>query len=275
MGKKLFILALLVALGVTLGFVAVRYKDYVMPYINSRMNTAKAMPEAPQRPSHSGQVDFAALLRKVGPSVVSVSAMVAEPDSAGAKGRPYEELGSGVVVSAQGHVATSAHLVTGAETLTVTLGDRGAFGAQVVGLDSLTDLAALKLDSPPLELSPLAWADSDRALTGDFVLAIGNPFGLEHSVTLGIISARGRAKVGGVDEEFIQTDAAINPGNSGGPLIDSAGAVLGIVTGAYPQSGAYPGIGFAVPSNTARPVIEALIREGRVGAAGSARSPRT
>ncbi len=264
MGRKLFILAALVAVGVMLGFAAVRYKDYVLPLLGMHAKDTAALavrePSAAVNPLRGGS-DFASLVQSISPSVVSISASGGGTDYS--RGATYEELGAGIIVSAEGHVATSAHLVSGAESITVTLGDRRSFSARVVGLDSLTDLAVVRIDAPA-GLMRLAWADSDRARAGDFVLAVGNPFGLEHSVTLGIVSARGRARIGQLDEEFIQTDAAINPGNSGGPLLDSSGAVLGVVTGAYPQSGTYPGIGFAVPSNTARPVIEALMRDGRV-----------
>lgn len=260
MGKKIFIAAAVLALGVILGLIAVRYKDRVMPARHA-FNKAAPSIESQQPASTKPLTEFAAIVRATGPSVVSISAMGSSYEGSGAKGRPYEELGAGVAVSASGHVATSAHLVSGAESITVTTADRRAYAARIVGVDAQTDLAVIKFDGP---VTAASWADSDRAHVGDYVLAVGNPFGLEQTVTLGIISARGRARIGTVEEEFIQTDAAINPGNSGGPLLDASGAVVGMVTGAYPQTGAYPGIGFAVPSNTARLVVDALVREGRL-----------
>ncbi len=180
-------------------------------------------------------------------------------------GNRYESsLGSGVLVSPDGYVITNNHVIgqTGAE-VTVTLGDRRELQATVVGTDSWTDLALLKIDATDLPVVP--WGDSSRLKVAEWVLAIGNPFSLNQSVTLGVVSALGRAGVGiSTYEDFIQTDAAINPGNSGGALINSRGELVGINTAIFSQSGGYQGIGFAVPSNLARRIVDDLRQYGEV-----------
>jgi serine protease Do len=174
-----------------------------------------------------------------------------------------QSMGSGVVVSPDGFILTNYHVVKGAEKIRVTLYDRRSYGAAVVGADPKTDIAVLRVSATGLPTVP--WGDSEGLQVGDFVLAFGNPFGLSHTVTMGIISAVGRANVGIADfEDFIQTDAAINPGNSGGPLINARGEIVGLSTAIFSRSGGYQGIGFAVPSNMLRPVLEQLIAEGRI-----------
>jgi serine protease Do len=174
-----------------------------------------------------------------------------------------QSLGSGVIVSEDGYIVTNYHVVSDAEKIRVTLFDKRVFKADVIGADPKTDIAIVKIKADNLSMVP--WGDSDDLNVGEFVLAIGNPFGLSHTVTMGIISAVGRANVGIADyEDFIQTDAAINPGNSGGPLVSVEGSLVGINTAIFSKSGGYQGIGFAVPSNMVRSIMEQLVKEGRV-----------
>jgi serine protease Do len=173
-------------------------------------------------------------------------------------------LGSGVVVSADGYILTNNHVVDGADEVKVTL-DAGKreFVAEVVGRDPKADLAVLKIDAK--DLTPITLADSDALEVGDTVLAIGNPFGIGQTVTSGIVSATGRSGLGIEEyEDFIQTDAAINPGNSGGALIDADGRLVGINTAIYSRTGGSMGLGFAIPSNLARSVMEQLITKGKI-----------
>ncbi len=180
-------------------------------------------------------------------------------------GNRYESsLGSGVVVSTDGYVVTNNHVIgeNNAE-VTVAIGDRRELRAKVVGVDSWTDLALLKVDATNLPVVP--WGDSSKLKVAEWVMAIGNPFSLNQTVTLGVVSALGRAGVGiATYEDFIQTDAAINPGNSGGALINSRGELVGINTAIFSQSGGYQGIGFAVPSNLVRRVVDDLKQYGEV-----------
>jgi serine protease Do len=177
--------------------------------------------------------------------------------------REEEGLGSGVLVSADGLIVTNEHVVGGADHIKVTLSDRRAFQATVVGTDKKTDLAVLKIDGDHLPWVP--FGDSSNLRPGELVLAVGNPFGLNQTVTLGIVSAVGRQGVGISDyEDFIQTDAAINPGNSGGAMVNSRGELIGINTAIFTQSGGYEGIGFAIPSNLARSISDSLVEHGRV-----------
>jgi len=189
----------------------------------------------------------------------------------GGRDRRETSLGSGVVVSPDGYVLTNNHVVgdTTAE-ITVSLADKREMRARVIGTDPLTDIALLKINATGLPVVP--WGDSSKLKVAEWVLAIGNPFQLSQTVTLGIVSAIGRTNVGvAAYEDFIQTDAAINPGNSGGALINARGELVGINTAIYSQSGGYQGVGFAVPSNLARRVMNDLIKYGSVrrGSIGS------
>ncbi len=179
-------------------------------------------------------------------------------------------LGSGVIVSADGYILTNNHVVTGESrvpvrdlNISVSLADKREMPAQVVGVDPSTDLALLKIDARNLPTIP--WGDSTRLKVAEWVLAIGNPYQLNESVTLGIVSAIGRTNVGiATYEDFIQTDAAINPGNSGGALVNARGELVGINTAIFSQSGGYQGIGFSVPSKLARRVVADLQQYGEV-----------
>jgi len=187
-----------------------------------------------------------------------------DQDLFGPRTRRSLSLGSGVIVSADGYIITNNHVVgENMREITVAMGDKHEVPGKVIGTDPATDIALLKIDAKGLPA--IAWGDSSKLQVGEWVLAIGSPFQLSRTVTAGIVSATGRANVGFAQyEDFIQTDAAINPGNSGGALINTRGELVGINTGIFSQSGGYQGIGFAVPSNLARHVIDDLMKYGEV-----------
>ncbi|MDQ7786835.1 MAG: DegQ family serine endoprotease [Thermodesulfovibrionales bacterium] len=172
-------------------------------------------------------------------------------------------LGSGVIFDKRGYILTNNHVVKGADEIKVKLSDNREFKGEVIGSDPKTDLAVVKIDTDNLPVIQLG--DSDALKPGETVLAIGNPFGLNQTITSGIVSATGRANVGIADyEDFIQTDAAINPGNSGGALVNIKGELVGINTAIFSTTGGYQGIGFAIPSNMAKSIMESLIKNGKV-----------
>jgi serine protease Do len=173
-----------------------------------------------------------------------------------------EGIGSGVIVAKEGYILTNNHVVDGADEVKVALQDGREFTAKVVGRDPKTDVAVVKIDAQNLPAVPMA--DSDKLEVGDVVLAIGNPFGIGQTVTSGIVSATGRHTMGLDYEDFIQTDAAINPGNSGGALVDADGRLVGINTAILSRSGGNQGIGFAIPVNLARDVMDSLVKDGHV-----------
>lgn len=179
-------------------------------------------------------------------------------------GEREHSLGSGVIVNPDGYILTNNHVIDGAKDVKVLLGDKREFQARIVGADAKTDIAVLKVDAKNLPV--LAFGDSSKMQAGNFVVAIGNPFGLNQTVTLGIVSATGRGGLGIEDyEDFIQTDAAINPGNSGGALIDERGDLIGINTAIVSGgSGGNQGVGFAIPGNMARNVMEQILKNGKV-----------
>jgi serine protease Do len=171
--------------------------------------------------------------------------------------------GSGFIISPDGYILTNNHVVEGSDKVDVRLLDGREYSARIVGTDSPSDLAVIKIDESDLPF--LRLGDSNRLEVGDWVLAVGNPFGLSHTLTAGIVSAKGRSGIGLSDyENFIQTDAAINPGNSGGPLVNLDGEVVGINTAIFSRSGGYMGIGFAIPINMAKQVRDQLIAYGEV-----------
>jgi serine protease Do len=225
---------------------------------------------------------IADVVEKVVPSVVSISSTrVARTQQLplddpffrfffgpGQGGGPREEreqgLGSGVIVG-DGLVITNNHVVDHADEIKIATQDHRQFEAQLVGADPKTDLALLRIKGDPKGLKAIALGDSSRLRLGDVVLAVGNPFGVGQTVTMGIVSAKNRSDLGIEDyEDFIQTDAAINPGNSGGALVDMEGNLIGINTAILSRSGGNVGIGFAIPSNMARPIVESLLNHGKV-----------
>lgn len=185
------------------------------------------------------------------------------PGPPGPPGRPDQSAGSGVIIDTGGYIVTNNHVVENATQITVTLSDRREFPAKVVGTDPKTDLAVIKIEAT--NLPHLKWGDYDKLEVGDVVLAVGSPFGLTSTVTMGIISALGRGNVGIADyEDFIQTDAAINPGNSGGALVNMNGDLIGINTAIFSRTGGSEGIGFAIPSSIAVDIAESLMKSGKV-----------
>src|SRR5205823_3547080 len=246
---------------------------------------AAAAQESTPAPTREGiTATFAPIVEKVAPSVVTV--FTSQTVARGLTSFPFGDdtlrqffggqspqrqgkqtlqgLGSGVIVSPDGYILTANHVVSGAEEIMVGLGtELRKYKAKKVGTDPGTDVALLKIDER--NLPAIAFADSEKARAGDIVLAVGNPFGLRQTVTMGIISAVGRGGVGIVDyENFIQTDAAVNMGNSGGALVDAAGRLLGINTAIFSRSGGNQGVGFAIPANLARDVMQSLREKGRV-----------
>jgi serine protease Do len=229
---------------------------------------------AGQAPLPPGLGIWVELARGVKPAVVNVSTTQRAP-----RGGPEEffrrffgepepgprarqSLGSGFVVSADGYVVTNFHVVRGAGAIVVRLADHSEHEARLVGSDPRTDIALLKIEASGLPTLP--FGDSDRLQVGEPVMAIGNPFGLEQTVTTGIVSAKERFIGAGPYDDFIQTDASINPGNSGGPLLDSRGALVGINTAIFSQTGGSVGIGFAIPVNIAKQVLPQLRAAGTV-----------
>jgi Do/DeqQ family serine protease len=181
----------------------------------------------------------------------------------GGDSQTQKSLGSGVIADSEGHILTNNHVVEAADQIEVALNDGRRMIAHVVGSDPETDLAVLRIDAK--NLVPITWGRADTLQIGDFLLAIGNPFGVGQTVTMGIVSALGRSNLGiNVLESFIQTDAAINPGNSGGALVDSNGYLVGINSAIYSKNGGSLGIGFAIPENIARQVMEQIVQHGAV-----------
>jgi serine protease Do len=231
--------------------------------------------------------DFVDLVKTIGPSVVNISTtQVQKPTQSppfpfggdprfndfwerffGGQipnaPRRQRGLGSGFIIGSDGTIITNNHVVEGADKIVVTLSDGKSFDAKVVGTDPKSDIALVKIDAPQ-PLKAVALGDSDQLEVGEWVMAIGNPFGLDHTVTIGIVSAKGRHIGAGPYDSFIQTDASINPGNSGGPLVNLRGEVVGINTAIFSQSGGNIGIGFAIPASLAKELVPQLKEKGRV-----------
>jgi serine protease Do len=239
---------------------------------------------APVAPAPAALPDLTAVAERVVGSVTNISStqivrgqsspfendpffryFFGDDDPFGSRERRAQSLGSGVIVSSDGYLLTNNHVVgaVGAQ-VSVVLGDKREMPAKIVGVDEWTDIAVLKIDARNLPVLP--WGDSSKLKVAEWVLAIGNPFQLNQTVTLGIVSATGRSLEGRLAnyEDFIQTDAAINPGNSGGALVNARGQLVGINTAIFSESGGYSGIGFAVPSNLAQHVMDDLIKFGEV-----------
>ena len=243
---------------------------------------------APAPAVSQGLPDFATLAKRVGPSVVNVSTTQVRKAAADTPS-PFDSddpmsqfwqrffggrmprggsqrqtgLGSGFLIDRNGTILTNYHVVDGAQKISVTLSDGKTYDAKVIGKDQKTDIAVVKIDAGQ-DLPAVTFGDSDRLEVGEWVMAIGNPFGLDHTVTSGIVSAKGRQIGQGPYDNFIQTDASINPGNSGGPLINLRGEVVGITTAIYSQSGGNIGIGFAIPTNSVKELLPQLKDKGRV-----------
>lgn len=244
--------------------------------------TTVEIKESPTAPAlGAGPVSYADAVEKAAPAVVNIYTrtvvrrkqhpLIDDPffrrffdlGDQPRKERIQSSLGSGVIISAQGYIVTNNHVIASADSIVIALKDGREATAEVIGTDPETDLAILKTDLKDLPSMTLTSSDSLRV--GDVVLAIGNPFGVGQTVTMGIVSATGRNSLGlNTYEDFLQTDAAINPGNSGGALIDATGKLIGINTAIFSKSGGSQGIGFAIPSNLAKKVMTDLIEHGRV-----------
>ena len=270
-------LALVAALavgGVTTGFGVTKDAQPPLWTEQSASSTTAPTVQAP---------DWVKIGRELKPAVVNVSAKRAEtatPEMQGPSGEetPFDRyfkdffgsrprrharsMGSGFVINQNGYIVTNNHVVEGATQITVKLSDGRELPAKIVGRDSKSDIALLKVEASGLSVIPLG--DSSASQVGEPVMAIGNPFGLEQTVTTGIVSATGRAIGAGPYDDFIQTDASINPGNSGGPLINARGQAIGINTAIFSQSGGSVGIGFAIPMTLAKSVVTQLADSGQV-----------
>jgi serine protease Do len=246
--------------------------------------------ETPVSRTGGFHTSFAPIVKKVAPGVVKIVTTTKGPNVTMPQGFGFDDpfwrhffgdqfgrqmpnrqfnvprqhgLGSGVIVTKDGYILTNNHVIDNADEVKVTLQDGREFTAKVIGRDPKSDVAVIKIDGKDLPVVPMA--DSDTVQVGDVVLALGNPFGVGQTVTTGIVSATGRGNLGIEDyEDFIQTDAAINPGNSGGALVDVEGRLIGINTAIYSRSGGNQGIGFAIPSDLARNVMDSLIKHGHV-----------
>ena len=243
--------------------------------------SAATNPAVPQSMSQV-QLSFAPVVKRVAPAVVNVYArsvvqaqanpLFSDPlfqqffgFSPEFRQRVQQSLGSGVIVRSDGLILTNNHVVAGGQDIIVALSDKREFKAKVLLSDTRTDLAVVKIDTRGERLPAIEFGDSDRVQVGDLVLAIGDPFGVGQTVTMGIVSALARTQGGAGDYQFfIQTDAAINPGNSGGALITTDGRLAGINTAIYSRTGEYAGIGFAIPANLARRVVDSVQGGGRV-----------
>ncbi len=252
---------------------------WCVPASSDALPTGRVVPQSPAQI----QLSFAPIVAKTSPAVVNVySRRVVQtrspfmddefwsqfggPNFMGLpRQRVEQSLGSGVIVRSDGVIVTNNHVIAGGDELTVALADRREFAAKVILADEQTDLAILKIDTKGQALPTIGFADSDKAKVGDLVLAIGNPFGVGQTVTSGIVSALARTQAGISDYQFfIQTDAPINPGNSGGALVGLDGTLLGINTAIYSRGGGSNGIGFAIPANMVRLVVDQALSGGRV-----------
>jgi S1-C subfamily serine protease len=261
-------LAALLAVSYLVPFIA-EQTQYAITRGKQRAEYDFAIKHAGQSPIHEMSRAYQMISQMVGPSVVHINTTGGEPSilplSTRTRGRfPAEGQGSGVVVDASGYILTNNHVVRGATDIQVSLADGRKLKATVVGRDSPTDLAVLKVETD--KLIPAQWGDSEAVEPGALVWAVGSPFGLERTITSGILSAKHRSGLGGnLNQDFLQTDAAVNPGNSGGPLVDASGKVIGINTAIVGD--AYQGISFAIPSSVARDIYK-QIKDRRVVSRG-------
>jgi serine protease Do len=272
MNRKTIWVALLVLTGFLLG--GLTY------YLIGLTGISSYRPFTPRVPAHIEETSraFSDIVKAVAPAVVNISStriirrqqpaddffdqLNTFPNGRAQKFRE-QSLGSGVIVSPDGYIVTNSHVIEQSSEIKVSLYDKRSFRARIIGIDTKTDIAIIKIEASDLPVIP--WGDAEKLQVGEFVLAIGNPFLLSHTVTMGIVSAVGRADVGiSAYEDFIQTDAAINPGNSGGPLVNTRGELIGINTAIFSKTGGYQGIGFATPSNMVKTVMEQLINAGKV-----------
>ncbi len=274
----LFAQSTTVALGVL--FIIVLFKPELLKWQPQQQSLTIQQAQVPVQPGPPPRGSFAPAAQKVIPSVVNVFTQqkVRNPahpaledpifryffgDRLEPRPREVSNLGSGVIVSPNGYILTNQHVVEAADEIQIALADGQRLPAKVVGADPETDLAVLKIEAS--NLPAIVFAEADSLKVGDWVLAVGNPFGVGQTVTAGIVSALGRTHLGiNTFENFIQTDAAINPGNSGGALVDAAGNLVGINSAIYSRTGGSQGIGFAIPVSIARQIMEQIIKTGSV-----------
>jgi len=291
--RNWLVAAVLLTAGIIIGFVVASDLGWLPigtagPEPDSQV-LVRPVATAPQPPvSGGGAKSFVEIAKMVRPAVVNIAATRSGKSGEGPLSSPFDDpffrrffgdeffrrdqphrerkergQGSGVIVDASGLIITNNHVVNKADEIRVILSDKREFKGKLIGTDTKTDIAVVKIEGTGL--STIAFADSDQLEVGEFVLAVGSPFGLTQSVTMGIVSAVGRASMGIAEyEDFIQTDAAINPGNSGGALVNVRGELVGINTAIFSQSGGNMGIGFAVPSNLARSIMDQLAKTGKV-----------
>ncbi len=269
---QLFLVALLAG-GITLGAYTYFFEKETITYVAQHEQTPFITANLPTSAKGAGinEVDFTIAAEKTVHAVVYVKNMSVTKGNpiaeffygSEATQRPQIGTGSGVIISPDGYIVTNNHVIAKAQALEVTLNNNRSYEAQVIGADPSSDIALLKIDVEN-PLSYLAFGDSDNAKIGEWVLAVGNPFGLTSTVTAGIVSAKARAISPGKNQSFIQTDAAVNPGNSGGALVNTNGDLIGINTAITSQTGSYVGYSFAVPSNIAKKVVDDLLEYGRV-----------
>ena len=286
MRKIWLIFSQAVTVGVALLFVVSTFKPEwlgrspgrMLPQIVSISQVPVTPADLPALAASATSAGYRAAARAAAPAVVSIVASKLsrrnpeseDPwfrfffgDRSAAQGQPQRGIGSGVIVSPEGYLITNNHVIEGADDIEVQLADGRLAQAKLVGTDPESDVAVLKIELD--KLPSVTFGNTEQLQVGDAVLAIGNPFGVGQTVTAGIVSALGRNQLGiNTFENFIQTDAAINPGNSGGALVDAAGNLVGINTAIFSRSGGNLGIGFAIPADTARGVMESLVREGSV-----------
>ena len=253
---------LLAILAATGGWFAWQHiREWIAPPYEARVVT-------PRGELAEDEKSTVALFQNASPSVVYITNVGLRTDMLGLNVTEVPEgTGSGFIWDQQGHVVTNYHVVRGAQALDVTLSDQSRYRAQVVGVDADKDLAVLRINVPPGHLRPIPIGTSHDLQVGQKTFAIGNPFGLDQTLTTGIVSALGRtiqSITGRTIEEVIQTDAAINPGNSGGPLLDSAGRLIGVNSAIYSSSGSSAGIGFAIPVDAVNRVVPQIIEHGHV-----------
>ena len=266
--KALILAIVAVLLGVTLGcgFSSQMLVPTATPTAPPPTPTSATpqVPSLPEQPANALEAQVEAVYTQAGSAVVNVTSVTYAYDFF-FNPVPQEGTGSGFVYDEEGHIVTNYHVIENAEELSVTLADGETYSAQIVGEDPTNDLAVIGIDAEDLP-QPIPLADSDALNVGQFVVAIGNPFGLERTLTAGVISSLGRV-IRGPEQNFIgeviQTDAAINPGNSGGPLLDLKGRLIGVNSQIVSPSQANAGVGFAVPANTVRRVVPELIARGR------------
>jgi S1-C subfamily serine protease len=225
-------------------------------------------PPRPEEPELTAdEADNVRVYRQVNRGVVNITTRAAQAEDLLPTGVPREGTGSGIVLDRKGHVLTNYHVIEDARQTVITLFDSSTYDAKLIGADANNDLAVLEVPAPPEKLFPIAWGDSSKLLVGMRVFALGNPFGLERTLTTGIVSSLNRSlrsENSRLIRGIIQTDAAINPGNSGGPLLNRKGEMIGVTSAIVSRSGTSSGVGLAVPANTARRVVEELLRYGKV-----------